>query len=253
MPETIVGRKPVIEALRAGTSIERIILLAGIQGKPIEEIRTLAKQHKVNVSEANRQQFRDIANDQMTQGVVAILQPRHKYVSIETVLDIAKKKGEKPFVLILDEIEDPHNLGALIRTAECAGIHGVILPKHHSAPVNSTVTKTSAGATEHVAIAEVTNIVNTIEDLKRENFWIVGLDEAGDKPYDKVDYASPVAIIVGNEAKGIRRLVREHCDFLVKIPVLGKIQSLNASVAGALVMYEVVRQRMDEKSLILHS
>lgn len=244
MPETIVGRKPVIEALKAGSAIEKITLLAGIQGTPIEEIRLLAKQHKVPINEINRQQFREIANDQMTQGVVAILQAKHKYVEMETILETAKKREEKPFVLILDEIEDPHNLGALIRSAECAGVHGVVVPKHHSAPVNSTVVKTSAGATEHIAIAEVTNVVNTIEELKKEHFWIVGLDESGDKPYDKVDYTSPIAIVVGNEGKGVRRLVREHCDFLVKIPLLGKIESLNASVAGALVMYEVVRQRM---------
>ena len=244
MPETIVGRKPVIEALKAGSTIEKITLLAGIQGTPIEEIRLLAKQHKVPINEINRQQFREIANDQMTQGVVAILQAKHKYVDVETIFEIAKKREEKPFVLILDEIEDPHNLGALIRSAECAGVHGVVVPKHHSAPVNSTVVKTSAGATEHIAIAEVTNVVNAIEELKKEHFWIVGLDEGGDKPYDKVDYTSPIAIVVGNEGKGVRRLVREHCDFLVKIPLLGKIESLNASVAGALVMYEVVRQRI---------
>jgi 23S rRNA (guanosine2251-2'-O)-methyltransferase len=243
MAETIVGRKPVIEALKAGTAIEKIILLTGIQGKPIEEIRALAKQHKIPFNEIQRQQFRDIANDQMTQGVVAVLQARHAYVRLETILDVATKRAEKPLILILDEIEDPHNLGALIRSAECAGVHGVIIPKHHSAPVNATVTKTSAGATEHIAIAEVTNIVNTINELKKENFWIVGLDESGDKLYDKVDYASPTAIVVGNEGKGIRRLVREHCDFIVKIPLMGKIESLNASVAGALVMFEVVRQR----------
>lgn len=244
MPETIVGRKPVIEALKAGTAIEKIVLLSGIQGTPIEEIRSLAKQQKVPIVETSRQQFREIANDQMTQGVVATLTTRHKYASVESILEIASRQQTKPLVLILDEIEDPHNLGALIRTAECAGAHGVIIPKHHSAPVNATVTKASAGATEHIAIAEVTNVVNTIDELKKENFWIVGLDEEGDKLFDAVDYTSPIAIVVGNEGKGIRRLVREHCDFLVRIPLHGKIQSLNASVAGALVMFEVVRQRM---------
>lgn len=244
MPEIIVGRKPIIEALKAGTAIEKITLLSGIQGKPIEEIRLLAKQYKVPINEFNRQQFRELAKDQMTQGVVATLHPRHKYVSTETILDIAKKRNEKPFVMMLDEIEDPHNLGALIRTAECAGVHGVVVPKHHSAPVNATVAKTSAGATEHVAIAEVTNVVHTIEELKKQSFWIVGLDGAGEKLYTEVDYTSPLAIIIGNEGKGIRRLVKDHCDFLVRIPVFGKIDSLNASVAGALVMFEVVRQRM---------
>ncbi len=243
MPETIVGRRPVIEALKAGTVIEKIVLLEGIQGAPINEIRLLARKQKVPIIETSRQLFREIASDQMTQGVVATLMERHKHASVESILEIANKQQVAPFILILDEIEDPHNLGALIRSAECAGVHGVIVPKHHSAPVNATVTKTSAGATEYVAIAEVTNIVSTIDELKKENFWIVGLDEEGDKLFDAVDYTSPIAIVVGNEGKGIRRLVREHCDFLVKIPLYGKIQSLNASVAGALVMFEAARQR----------
>ena len=243
MAETIVGRKPVIEALKAGTAIEKIILLSGIHGQPIEEVRTLAKRNRVPLQEVTRQQFRDLANDQMTQGVVAIVPRRFQYSTLDAIAQVAVQRNEKPFVLILDEIEDPHNLGALIRTAECAGVHGVILPKHHSAPVNSTVTKTSAGATEHIAIVEVTNIVNTIDAFKKEGFWIVALDESGDKLHDSADYTSPIALVVGNEGKGVRRLVKEHSDFIVRIPLLGKIESLNASVAGALVMYEVVRQR----------
>lgn len=243
MRNIITGRKPVIEALRAGTTIEKIILLVGIHGRPIEEVKQLAKQKGVPVQEANRQQFRDIANDQTTQGIVALLAENYSYASLERILAIATHRNETPFVLLLDEIEDPHNMGALIRTAECAGAHGVIIPKHHSASVNSTVVKASAGATAHIAIAEVTNLVNTIEDLKKEQFWIVGLEEEGNKTYDTVDYTSPIAIVVGNEGKGIRRLVKEHCDFLVRIPLRGKIASLNASVAGALVMFEVVRQR----------
>jgi 23S rRNA (guanosine2251-2'-O)-methyltransferase len=243
MADIIVGRKPVIEALKAGTPIEKIVLLAGIHGKPIDELKHLARQKRVAFQEANRQQFRDLANDQMTQGVVALVPEKYIYASVEKILDAAAQRNEKPFILILDEIEDPHNLGALIRNAECAGAHGVIIPKHHSASVNSTVVKTSAGATAHIAIAEATNIVNTIGDLKKEAFWIVGLDESGDKLYDKIDYTSPIAVVVGNEGKGIRRLVKEHCDFLVRIPLRGKIESLNASVAGALVMFEVARQR----------
>lgn len=243
MPELIAGRKPVIEALRSGTAIERIVVLPGIHGKPIDEIRTLASKRNIPVVESDRQHFRELAHDQMTQGVVAILQARHTYATIDTMLERAMTRNEKPFLLILDGIEDPQNLGALIRSAECAGAHGVIVPKHHSAPVNTTVVKASAGATAHMPIAEVTNIVNTLEDLKKEHFWITGLDEGGDKRYDAVDYASPTGIVVGNEGKGIRRLVKEHCDFLVSIPLFGKIQSLNASVAGALVMFEVARQR----------
>jgi len=243
MPRTIVGRKPVIEALKAGTALETITLLAGIGGKPIEEIRRLAKERNVPLSEVNREAFRALARDQMTQGVVATLRQQQRLVSIETILAVARQRSEQPFVLILDEIVDPHNVGALVRTAECAGVHGVIIPKHHAAPINATVVKASAGATEHLAIAEVTNIVNTIERLKKENLWIVGLDGNGDKLFDRVDYTPPIALVVGNEAKGIRRLVKEHCDFRVKIPLFGKIESLNASVAGAVAMYEVVRQR----------
>jgi 23S rRNA (guanosine2251-2'-O)-methyltransferase len=190
MSNIIVGRKPVIEALKAGTAIEKIVLLSGIHGKPIDEVKNLAKQKRVPLQEANRQRFREIANDQMTQGVVAFIPEKYSYASVEQILDVAGQRGEKPFVLILDEIEDPHNLGALIRSAECAGVHGVIIPKHHSAPVNSTVVKTSAGATAHIAVAEVTNIVNTIEWLKRENLWIVGLDEGGDRLYDSLHNTS---------------------------------------------------------------
>lgn len=243
MPELITGRKPVIEALRSGAAIERIVLLPGVHGKPIEEIKALAARRRIAVVEAERHHFRELAHDQMTQGVVAVLQRRHTYASLETILERAATSGEKPFVLILDEIEDPQNLGALIRSAECAGVHGVIVPKHHSAPVNATVVKASAGATAHMPVAEVTNIVNTIEELKKKDFWITGLDGAAEKLYNTADYRTAIAIVVGNEGRGLRRLVKEHCDFLVRIPLYGKIQSLNASVAGALVMFEVARQR----------
>lgn len=243
MPLTIIGRKPVIEALKAGTALETITLLEGIGGKPIEEIRRLAKERNVPLREVNRDTFRELARDRMTQGVVATLRQQQQLVSLEAILAVARQRKEEPFVLILDEIVDPHNVGALVRTAECAGVHGVVIPKHHAAPITATVVKASAGATEHLAIAEVTNIVATIERLKKENLWIVGLDGQGDKLFDRVDYTPPIALVVGNEAKGIRRLVKEHCDFLVRIPLFGKIESLNASVAGAVAMYEVVRQR----------
>jgi 23S rRNA (guanosine2251-2'-O)-methyltransferase len=244
MSETIVGRKPVIEALKAGMTIEKIVLLAGIHGRPIDDVKNLANEKRIPVHEVSRQQFRLLASDQMTQGVVAVVPEGFKYSSLDQILDIPARCAEVPFLLILDEIEDPHNLGALIRTAECAGVHGVIVPKHHSAPINSAVVKASAGAAAHIAVAEVTNIVNTIEELKEKNYWVVGLDGNAEKSYGDVDYTSPIALVVGNEGKGIRRLVKEHCDFLVKIPIRGKIESLNASVAGALVMFEVVSQRM---------
>ena len=242
MINIIVGRKPVMEALKAGTHIERIMLLSGVQGRVIEDIKKLATDRRIAIGEVNKLEFHDLAADAMTQGVVAVV-PAKKYVGLDQILEIPGKRNEKGFVLILDEIEDPQNLGALVRTAECAGVHGVVIPKHHAAPVTASVVKASAGATEHVAMAEVTNLVRAMEELKQEGYWIVGLDMEGDKRYTDLDYTTPIAIVVGNEGKGIRRLVKEHCDHLVKIPLHGKLDSLNASVAGALVMFEVARKR----------
>ncbi len=242
MQSIVAGRKPVMEALKSGTKIEKIVLLAGLQGEIIRELRDLAAQLRVPVVQANKQQFRELATDRTTQGVVAVV-PGRTFVALERILEIPSRRGEPGFLLILDEVEDPHNLGALIRTAECAGVHGVIVPKHRSASVTSTVVKTSAGATEYMAIAEVTNIAVTLEELKKEGYWIVGLDGTSEKSFTEVDYTTPVGLVIGNEGKGIRRLVRERCDHLVRIPLYGHIESLNASVAGALAMYEVARRR----------
>jgi len=243
MNRIIAGRQPVIEALRAGTHIEKVVFLMGVHGRVIDDIKSLAQKTNVQVTEVPRQEFRQLASDATTQGVVALVSSKHQYVQFESILEIPNKRDEKGFILILDEIEDPQNLGALVRTAECAGVHGVIIPKHHSASVTTAVAKASAGAVEHMAVAEVTNTIGTIEELKHQGYWIVGLDATGDKLYTAVDYKTSTAIVVGSEGKGIRRLVKEYCDFLVKIPVYGRIASLNASVAGALVMYEVIKQR----------
>lgn len=240
----ITGRRPVLEALKAGTAIETIMTLSGVHGRIIEELKILAETRGVEVVEMDREQFRKFANEQTAQGVGALVADRH-FAEVPRLLEVAHQRAEPGLLLILDGIEDPHNFGALVRTAECAGLHGVIIPKHHAASVTGTVVKASAGATEHILIAEVTNLVHTIGKLKEKGYWIVGLDAAGDKLYTKIDLKAPVAIVVGNEGKGIRRLVRDHCDFLVKIPLFGKIDSLNASVAGALVMYEAVRQRVE--------
>lgn len=239
----IVGRKPVIEALRAGTRIERVVFLLGVQGRVIDDIRRAAEENRVPVVQASRQQFRELATDATTQGVVAIVPAVRSYVSVDEIVAAAEAKQENALILILDEIEDPQNLGALVRTAECSGVHGVVIPKHHAASVTSSVIKASAGATEHMMMAEVTNIVNTIEQLKEMGFWTVGLASDGQKSFTEIDYTTRSAIVVGNEGKGIRRLVREHCDNLVRIPMYGHLDSLNASVAGALVMYEAARQR----------
>ncbi len=192
--------------------------------------------------EVDREKFGQIADESSAQGVAALGAVK-AYVEVEDLLVIARQRGEKPFLLILDEIEDPHNLGALIRTAECAGMHGVIIPKHHSASINETVAKTSAGASLHLPAARVTNIVQTIGFLKENGVWIVGTDSTGEKLYFEADYSGPVAIVVGNEGRGIRKLVKEKCDFHVRIPLRGKVGSLNASVAGALVIFEASKKR----------
>jgi len=238
----IAGRNPVLEALRGGTIIEKVVILGGVKGSAIERIKLLAKRNKIQCVEVGKQKFRDLVSDTTTQGVVAIVGTK-RYVEVDDILKIAEARTEAPFVLLLDEIEDPHNLGALIRTAECAGAHGVVIPKHHAASVNQTVSKTSAGASEHLPVAKVTNIVTTIEELKQKGIWVVGTDSDADKLFTEIDYSSPVALVIGNEGKGIRQLVKEKCDFVVKIPLFGKVESLNASVAGALVMYEIVKKR----------
>ncbi|MBI4417797.1 MAG: 23S rRNA (guanosine(2251)-2'-O)-methyltransferase RlmB [Ignavibacteriales bacterium] len=242
MKQIITGRKPVLEALKLPRMIQKILILYGTHGKAMEDIRHQARRTGVPLTEVDKQKFRQIADESSAQGVAAILESK-EYVEAEELLDRAKKSGNPLLLLVLDEIEDPQNLGALIRTAECAGFHGVILPRHHSATINETVAKTSAGASLHLPAARVANIAQTLDMLKEKGVWIIGTDEAGDKRYDEIDYEGSIAIVVGNEGKGIRRLVKEKCDFLVRIPVFGTVRSLNASVAGGLVMYEAARKR----------
>ena len=243
-PYHIIGRNPVIEALKAKRPIEKILILRGSHGKPIQMIKSLARENGVIVTEVDKHKFRSLTQSESAQGVVAIAGVK-EYDDLDTLLEnISSASGAKrPFLLILDEITDPHNIGALIRTAECAGVDGIILPKHHAASLTDTVLKTSAGAVEHIPVSRVTNVANTIDRLKEDGYWIVGADGTADKLYDEIDFTLPVAIIIGAEGKGMRRLVKDKCDFLVRIPLKGKIESLNASVAGAIIMYEVVRQR----------
>jgi 23S rRNA (guanosine2251-2'-O)-methyltransferase len=238
----IAGRKPVIEALNAGTPVEKIYILRGAHGEPLDTIRQLARAKNILCTDADKHLIEKLSRDTNTQGVVAVVGTK-EYADVDEILAIAASKNEKPFLLLFDEIEDPHNLGALIRTAVCLGAHGGIIPKHNAAPVNATVAKTSAGASAHFPIAKVTNIVAAIEELKEKGVWIVGSDAHAEKRFTEVDYTLPIALVIGNEGKGIRRLVKEYCDFLVKIPMAGSFDSLNASVAGALVMYEVFRKR----------
>jgi len=238
----IVGRQPVLEALKSRQPIERIVILHGTTGGHIDQAKLLARKLAIPVKETDKERFAELTGDTLTQGIIAIIDSFH-YSEIEEILAVAIQKNEPPFILILDEIEDPHNLGALIRSAECAGIHGLIIPLHNAASVNATVAKTSAGATAHLPIARVTNIAQAIEELKKAGVWIIGTDTESDKEYFYHDYSGSLAIVIGNEGKGIRRLVREKCDFLVRIPMHGKIESLNASVAGALVMFEAAKSR----------
>ena len=242
MSELIVGRQPVLEALKSARQLEKVMLVFGVHGAAIQRIRQLAREQGIAVSEIDKKRFGELCQDVAAQGVAAVVATR-EYVDIDEILSVARRKGEQPFVVILDEIEDPHNLGALIRTAECAGAHGVVIPKHHSATITQTVVKTSAGASLLIPIAKVTNLTRTLEELKGQGLWIVGADMRGDRTYDDVDYSGALALVVGSEGKGIRRLVKEKCDFVVKIPLFGKIESLNASVAGAIMMYEVARTR----------
>ena len=242
MENFIIGRKPVIEALKANQPIEKILILYGTHGNQIERIKKLALKLSIPIKEVDKKRFVENYKEENTQGVIAIIKS-FRYCEVQEILECAKNKNEPPFIVILDEIEDPHNMGALIRSAECAGAHGVIIPLHHSASINSTVIKSSAGATAYIPIARVKNVAQTIDELKKEGLWIVGTDASSKKRYYEQDYSSPLAIVIGNEGRGIRRLVKEKCDFLISIPMHGKIESLNASVAGALVMFEVTRTR----------
>jgi len=242
MDNLIVGRQPVLEALKSRQPIERILILHGTAGSNIDQAKQLARKLAIPVKETDKERFAELAGDTLTQGIIAIIDSYH-YMEIEEILALSQQKNEPPFLLVLDEIEDPHNLGALIRSAECAGVHGVVIPLHNAASVNSTVMKTSAGATAHLPIARVTNIAQTLDDLKKAGIWIVGTEMESDKLYYEHDYTGALAIVVGNEGKGMRRLVKEKCDFLVKIPMHGQIESLNASIAGALVMFEAAKGR----------
>ena len=237
----IIGRKPVLEAINSGEDIEQVYILYGQQGNIINTIRVAAKKRGIKINQIPLEKFRTIIQNQNAQGVAAV-KPSYKFYSLEEIISEAKSTTN-PLILILDSIQDTHNLGAIIRTAECSSVNGIIVTKHNSAPVNATVVKTSAGATEHVNIAQVNNLSNAIDQLKENGFWIVGSSLENSKPYTEIDYNAPVAIIVGNEEKGIRKLTANKCDYLVKIPMTGKLQSLNVSVATGILLFEILRQR----------
>ena len=235
------GRNAVLEVLKSGRDIEKIIVQKGNVEGTIRRIAGMARERGIVVQEAARQKLDEMIQTKNHQGVIAIVS-EHEYAEVDDILRSAAEKGEKPFIIILDNITDPHNLGAVIRTAECAGAHGVIIPKRRSVGLTAVVGKTSAGALEYMPVARVTNIARTIEELKKQGVWVACADMDGEDYYD-ASLDGAIALVIGSEGEGVSRLVKEKCDFTVSIPMYGKISSLNASVAGALLMYEVVRQR----------
>ncbi len=239
--QKIFGRKPVLEALKAKSNINQIYIQYGLHGSIIDQIKKLAQKSNIKVSQVSPNKFKDFSEHKNTQGIFA-LTDSFAYSEIDDIL-IEAEKLKYPLILLLDSIQDPHNLGAIIRTAECAGVNGIITTIKNSASVNNTVEKTSAGAANHIKIARVNNLVNTIEILKQSGYWIVGSKLGNSQNYTSIDYKQPIAIVIGNEEKGIRPLVAKHCDFLAEIPMKGKIQSLNVSVAAGILLFEVLRQR----------
>ena len=246
--DQVEGRNSVIELLESGRDINKIYISNGEKHGSINKIIELAKKRKVVISQVDRNKINQMSQTDNNQGVIAIVPP-FEYCEIEDILEEANKRNEDAFVLILDGIEDPHNLGSIIRTAETAGVHGIIIPKRRAAQVNSTVNKVSAGAVEHMKIARVTNISDSIEKLKEAGLWICGTDINTEKYYYNQDLTGPLGIVIGNEGNGMSEKVRKKCDFLVKIPMKGKVTSLNASVSSGIIIYESVKQRILKKSI----
>lgn len=240
--EQIEGRNPVLEALRAERPLNKMLVARGAGEGSIRAILALAREQGVLVQEVERVRLDTMSEGRVHQGVIALAAPR-RYAEPEDLLARARERDQDPFLLVLDGIEDPHNLGSLLRTAECAGVHGAILPERRAAPITPAVVKSSAGAVEHLPVARVTNLVQTLEWLKEQGVWIFGADAEGPQLYTEARLTGPVALVIGGEGKGIGRLVREHCDGLVRLPLHGNVTSLNASVAGGILLYEVLRQR----------
>lgn len=237
----IEGRNAVLEALRSGRSVDKIYVLMGAHDGPVQSILREAKKHDTIISYVSKERLNQISETGSHQGVIAIA-ASYEYASVEEILEKAREKGEPPFILLLDGIEDPHNLGAILRTANLAGAHGVIIPKHRAVGLTATVAKTSAGAISYTPVAKVTNLGMTIDQLKKEGIWFVCADMGGTRMYD-LDLKGPIGLVIGNEGEGVSRLVREKCDFIASIPMKGDIDSLNASVAAGVLAYEIVRQR----------
>ena len=242
---TIEGRNAVIEAFRAGKTIDKLFVLDGCQDGPVRTIIREAKKHDTIINFVTKERLDQISTTGgKHQGVIAYA-AAYEYATVEDILNIAKEKNEPPFIFILDNIEDPHNLGAMIRTANQAGAHGVIIPKRRAVGLTATVARTSAGALNYTAVAKVTNIATTIEELKKEGMWFVCADMDGEVIYN-LDLRGPIGLVIGSEGEGVGRLVKEKCDMVASIPMKGDIDSLNASVACGVLAYEIVRQRMQK-------
>ena len=237
----ICGRNSVLEAVRSGREIDRLLVAHGCSGGSVAAIIAKCSAKGILIKEVSAQKLDYLCAGANHQGV-AVMFSTQEYCEVADILALAKEKDENPFIIICDEIEDPHNLGAIIRSAEACGVHGIIIPKRRSASLNVTVAKSASGALEYMKVARVTNIANEIDNLKKQGVWVFGADMDG-KDYTSFDYSIPVAIVIGNEGKGIGRLVSEKCDEIISLPMKGKINSLNASVAAGVLMYEVVRKR----------
>lgn len=243
MEDRIYGTNPVLEVLNSDREVDKLFVQDGVRHSKLAQITAAAKKRGIRYQLVSKQKLDELSDGGNHQGVL-VFAAVHDYVQIDDILNLAEKRGEKPFVIIAEGLTDPHNLGSIIRTANAAGAHGVIIPKNRSVGLNATVAKVSAGAVEHTMVARCTNVASCIEDLKKKGLWIVGTALEGSMPIYDCDMKDATGIVIGSEGEGISRLVREKCDFLVKIPMLGKTESLNASVAAGVMMYEVVRQRI---------
>lgn len=241
--DLIEGRNAVIEALKSDRTVEHILVAKGDSEGSINVIYALAKEKHIVIKEVDRKKLDQMSDTGVHQGVMAIVTP-YRYFEVEDILNYARSKGEKPFIIILDEIEDPHNLGSIIRTAEICGAHGIIIPKRRNVGITPIVYKSSAGAVEYMKIAKVTNINSTIDMLKKKDIWIYGADMDGKNYCYESDFVGAIALVIGSEGRGISKLTKEKCDVLVKIPMAGRITSLNASVAAGIIMYEVLKQKL---------
>ena len=244
--DILLGRNAVREAIKSGRSINRILIAEGSHGGSISEIINLAKERHLVLQSISTDKLDTLCGGQRHQGIAAYAAPVD-YVELDDILNLAKDRGENPFLILLDELEDPHNLGAILRTADAVGAHGILIPKHRSCPLSSVIAKTSAGAVEYVPVARIGNVAQTLDGLKKQGLWVAGADMDGTENYYEANLTGPIVLVIGSEGHGVSRLTKEACDFIVKIPMRGKVNSLNASNAAAILAYEILKQRTLQK------